>query len=147
MVVAAAVSSVPTKYGRNIWLGVASRQPNYDFWCQHVAANPLLDASATSTSAKPYAESAVVTKNLAKLILNRTHGAADGDEYGRRLLRWDELRRRNGFEPERKESKFKYANLEPVRESQLISYDPYRRYRRKHAASIPPSILATAKLS
>ena len=96
MAVNATVSSVSTKYGRNFRLGATSRQPSYTYGRQHAAANPHVDAPTTLTTAKPIAESTVVTENLAKLISNRTYGPVDGDEYGRWFLRRNELRRGNG---------------------------------------------------
>lgn len=96
MAVNATVSSVSTKYGRNFRLGAASRQPSYTYGCQHAAANPHVDAPTTLTTAKPIAESTVVTETLAKLISNRTYGPVDGDEYGRWFLRRNELWCGNG---------------------------------------------------
>lgn len=96
MALNATVSSVSTKYGRNFRLRAASRQPSYTYGRQHAAVNPPVDAPTTLTTAKPNAESTVVTENLAKFISNRTYGPVDGDEYGRWFLSRNELRCGNG---------------------------------------------------
>jgi hypothetical protein len=67
---AAAAGLISTKYGRNLWFGIAWGKPSHSFRSEYAAIDPNVNALATSTSAKPDAESTIVVKDTAKLVSN-----------------------------------------------------------------------------
>jgi hypothetical protein len=67
---AAAAGLISTKYGRNLWYGIAWGKPSHSFRSEHAAVDSNANALTTSTSAKPNAESTIVVEDTAKLVSN-----------------------------------------------------------------------------